>query len=129
MSKQSNLERIGFDRRDVEFARSDYRESEQYKVGHEDTLSDPSRKDKPLGKGTETGGHTFSVPNYSLGPNMIKPQIDTENGGGSYDIYGHNGVGGRKWLQQISLYGPGREYGANLIDTSSNIQAGQYFVS
>lgn len=129
MSKQSNLERIGFERRDVEFARSDYRESDQYKDGHEDTLSDSSRKDKPLGKGSGSGGHTFSIPDYSLGPNRIKPQIDTEQGGGSYDIYGRNGLGGRKWLQEISLYGPGREYGVDLIDTAANIQAGQYFVS
>ena len=129
MAKQSNLERIGFDRRDVEFARSDYRESNEYKDGHEDTLSDSSRKDKPFGKGTSTGGHTYSVPDYSLGPNRIKPQIDTENGGGSYDIYGRNGIGGRKWLQEISLYGPDREYGINTVDTSANIQAGQYYVS
>ena len=64
-----------------------------------------------------------------LTKNQIRPQIDTENGGGAYDVNGRPGVGGgRKWLQTVNIYDSNNRYGIESIDTDSNIEDGQYFI-
>ena len=50
------------------------------------------------------------------------------NIGGSYDINGRNGVGGRTFLKNISLYNEENQYGPNLIDTTANVQDGQIII-
>lgn len=58
--------------------------------------------------------------------------VDTKNGGGSYDIYGTEGVdkayqgkSGRNYLQQINIYGPEKEYGKDSVDIDNTIR-GQF---
>ena len=46
-------------------------------------------------------------------------------GGGLYDIEGRNGVGGRRFLMNISKYNANNEYGVNSVDTSANLADGQ----
>ena len=61
---------------------------------------------------------------------MDYSNFDTEssNIGGSYDINGRNGVGGRNFLKTISIYNEENQYGPNLIDTTANEQDGQIII-
>jgi hypothetical protein len=121
MGKQTNLEKIGFDRRD-NLPTSDYNAKDPYNANHEDAISN----DKPLGKGTGHGGHLHSQPDASKPSTMIDySNFDTFNGGGSYDIHGRNEIGGRNRLMTYNIYGPNNAYDLNSIDTSENIKAGQ----
>ena len=54
--------------------------------------------------------------------------FDTENGGGCYDIKGRNGISGRERAMAISMYNKELPYGAKLVDTTANVNDGQYFV-
>lgn len=127
-AKQSNLEKKGIERRHIELARSDYNQNDAYSETHDHALSHNDTT-HPHGKGMGNGGHTHSVPNYDLGPTRIIPQLDTTDGGGSYDRYGYNGIGGRQFLTTINIYGPDNAYGENSVDTSANVADGQYQVS
>lgn len=140
-SKQSKLEKIGIAYRDNSlvvqgqqvnaFSRNDYNKNEPYNDEHEDAHWSPentSPDGKPLGKGTNSGGHTFSIPDQGLPTDLIVPQIDTENGGGSYDIHGRREFSsGRNYLQNISLYTKNREYNRDSVVLDDLID-GQYFV-
>lgn len=129
MAKQSRLEKFGIDERNTEVIKNDYNRENQYSSEHEDAKSDPTKKDKPLGKGTNHGGHTFLIPDGTKGKDQYDySAFDVFNGGGSYDIYGYNGVGGRQYLSTISLYGPDNAYGVNSVDTTQNQMDGQYIV-
>jgi hypothetical protein len=132
MAKQSNLEKIGFERRnEYELIRNDIKKNAPYGVDHETAKWHEGDDKHPLGKGTESGGHQHTLPQEynELTKNQIKPQIDTENGGGAYDINGRSGVGGgRKWLQTINLYDNENRYGLNSISTEANINDGQFFI-
>lgn len=126
-SKQSNLERYGFEERQIELVRSDYNKNDGYSETHVDALSDPENENKPLGKGTNTGGHQHHVPDASKSRyGYDYSNFDTTNGGGSYDIHGRNGVGGRRRLLAINKYNNDNAYGHNSVDTSANIADGQY---
>ena len=129
MAKQSNLEKKGIDERNNEIVRNDYASTDEYSATHEDALSHPDSEDKPFGKGTNHGGHTYYLPDSSKSKDQMNySNFDTFNGGGSYDIYGRNGVGGRKFLTTINLYNSDNAYGVNSIDTILNQQDGQYIV-
>lgn len=129
MAKQSYLEIKGIEERNEELVRNDYGNNDQYSVTHEDALSHPTETDKPLGKGTGHGGHTYYIPDYTKPINQINySNLDTFNGGGSYDIHGRNGVGGRIKLTNINLYNQDNAYGINSIDTTQNQLDGQYIV-
>jgi hypothetical protein len=132
MAKQSNLEKIGLERRNEhELIRNDIKKNKPYGVDHELAQWHEGDENHPLGKGTNSGGHQHSLPQEynELTRNQIKPQIDTENGGGSYDINGRAGVdGGRRWLQTINLYNKENQYGINSIDTEANIEDGQVYI-
>ena len=52
--------------------------------------------------------------------------FDTTNGGGSYDIEGRNGIGGRNYLKTISMYNENYQYGSHLVNTEENLNQGQY---
>jgi hypothetical protein len=129
MAKQSNLEKIGLERRNEhELLRNDIQKNKPYDENHPYAIS---REGQPLGKGTESSGHQHTLPQEynSITRNQIKPQIDTENGGGSYDINGRPSVGGgRTWLETINIYDKNNQYGVNSVNDEINIADGQYFV-
>ena len=127
MAKQSNLEKIGFERRNEhELVRNDIKKTNPYSVEHEYAKWHNGDEAHPLGKGTESGGHQHTLPQEynELSKNQIKPQIDTENGGGGRPSVG----GGRKWLEIINKYDKNHQYGLNSIDTEANIADGQYVI-
>ena len=129
MAKQSNLEKIGLERRNEhELIRNDIKKTNPYDSNHDTAVWHEGDETKPLGKGSGHGGHQHSVPQTynELTKNQIKPQIDTEHGGGAYDIYGRDGEGGRNRLLKINIYNKDNAYGPNSVDTSANIDEGQY---
>lgn len=126
---QTRLESKAIERRQELFVKNDYDKNDAYSSTHEDAKSHPESQDKPLGKGTGHGGHTHSIPNPLRSSTSYNYQdLDTTGGGGSYDIYGKNGKGGRKFLQTINLYNENNKYGAHLIDTSLNQIDGQIII-
>lgn len=126
-SKQSVLEKEGFEERHKEVIRSDYNKNDFYHESHIDALSDPSDESKYMGKGTNSGGHQHYVPDFSKPKTLINySNLDTQNGGGSYDIHGKDGKSGRNRLLAINIYNKDNSYGLNSVDTSANIADGQY---
>ena len=127
MAKQTCLEKIGIEKRHDTIVRNDYNIEEQYSQLHKDALSDGD----PLGKGSGHGGHTHSVPDCNKPSSMMDySNFDTEssNIGGSYDINGRKGVGGRNFLKTISIHNEENQYGPSLIDTTANVQDGQIII-
>ena len=131
MGKQSPLEIKGFEKREDLIVRNDYTKNDEYNETHRDAISDCD----PQGMGTGHGGHTHVIPNHELALNTPDhiwyseynySQLDTENGGGSYDIEGRNGIGGRNWIKSISKFTEENQYGLDYVDTSLNIAEGQY---
>lgn len=128
MAKQSRLEQEALDTRKELTIKNDYSKNNEYSLEHEDTKTHYD-EEHAHGKGTGHGGHTHVVPNPKKSRFSIeKSQFDTENGGGSFDIYGMGNVGGRNRLQAINIYGPNNQYGVDSIDTSKNFDEGQYRV-
>lgn len=123
---QTRLENKAIEKRRELLVSNEYDKSDMYSEKHDDALSHPDATDKPLGKGTGNGGHTHSVPNPLASTTSYNySNIDTTGGGGSYDIHGRNGKGGRLFLETINLYNKDNRYGAHLIDTSLNRMDGQ----
>ena len=118
---QTCLEAKGIEARNETLVRNDYSRVDEYGLTHKDAISDGD----PQGKGTGHGGHTHTVPDCNKPSAIDYSAFDTENGGGQYDIEGRNGVGGRTFLKNISLYNENYEYGAHLVDTSLNVADGQ----
>lgn len=119
---QTNLEKKGIEARNDLIVRNDYSKVEEYSQRHPDALADGD----VMGKGTGHGGHTHSVPDSTKPSAISYANFDTSNrGGGAYDVVGRNGIGGRDFLKNISLYNENNEYGAHLIDTRENISDGQ----
>ena len=126
-SKQSNLERKGIEERHIQIVRSDYSANDAYSESHEDALSNPSDKNKILGKGTNSGGHQHYTPDYTKPSTLFNySNLDTSAGGGAYDIYGRNEQGGRERLLKMNFYSKDNAYGHDSVDTSANIEDGQY---
>lgn len=126
MAKQSRLEEEAIILRKETLVKNDYQTGDtEYNEKHSNALSHDD-ENHPLGKGTGSGGHTYSIPNSNKSKTMYEYQIDTQNGGGSYDKFGRNGVGGRQRSQIINLYSPDKAYGPDSIDTSANINDGQF---
>lgn len=126
-NKQSNLEKKGIEQRHIELVRSDYNKTDAYSESHEDALSNPENETKALGKGTGNGGYMAYVPDASKPSTLMNySSLDTTAGGGAYDIHGRNGQGGRNRLVKINLYSKDNAYGPNSVDTSANIDDGQY---
>lgn len=121
---QTNLEKKGITARNDSSVKNTYDKEGQYSLEHENALSNGKVK----GKGTGRGGHTHSVPDASKPSTVDYSNFSPNDGGGLYDINGHNGIGGREFLKTISLYGPENEYGAHLIDTSANLVDGQIMI-
>lgn len=118
---QTCLEKKGIEARNETLVRNDYSKVDEYSALHKNALSDGDVK----GKGTGHGGHTHSVPDCTKPKAIDYSNFDTEHGGGLYDIEGRNGVGGRNFLKNISVYNETFEYGPNLVDTTENVKDGQ----
>ncbi len=118
---QTCLEKKGIEKRQETIVRNDYNRNDEYSSTHPDAISDGD----PQGKGTGAGGHTWSTPDCNKPGSISYSNFDTENGGGQYDIEGRNGVGGRNFLMNISVYNREHEYGPTLVDTSANVADGQ----
>ena len=129
-TKQSNLERKGYEERNVELVRSDYKKKvNEYSDAHIDALSNPEDETKVLGKGVVNSSHQAYVPDASLPSTLYNySSLKTTAGGGAYDIHGRNGEGGRNRLLKINIYSKDNAYGPNSVDTSANIDEGQYVV-
>lgn len=118
---QTYLEKKGIETRNETLVRNDYGKTDEYSTLHTDAISNGD----PLGKGTMIGGHTHTTPDSSRPSTIDYSNFDTMNGGGLYDIEGRNGVGGRRFLMNISKYNANNEYGVNSVDTSANLADGQ----
>lgn len=127
MAEQTRLEAESLQIRKETSIKNDYNsKTELYNENH-DSAKTHNDELHPLGKGTGHGGHTHTKPNRNASKTMIdRSQFDTNNGGGSYDIYGMNNAGGRIRSQMINLYGPENQYNEDSIDTSKNIEDGQW---
>jgi len=121
---QTCLEVKGIEARNETLVRNDYTRMDEYSALHSDALSNGD----PLGKGTGHGGHTHSIPDCTKPSSIDYSNFDTENAGGLYDIEGRNGVGGRTFLKNISVYNETYEYGANLVNTAANVADGQIVI-
>ena len=133
MAQQSNLERIGIDERALELSRSTtgYDENTPYNDSHPNALADGDEK----GKGTGISMGVLDIPvtkgTYATATEKGRT-LNTNNGGGKYDIDGYGaltGKSGRDYLLGSGLnpYNKTNEYGPNAIDTSKAIP-GQYWV-
>lgn len=117
MAKQSNLEKIGLERRNEhELVRNDIHKNQPYDASHPYAKS---KEGQAIGKGTGHGGHGH----------IARERLDIENGGGDYDINGRPGVdGGRNWLMTINTYDKNNKYWFDTVDTEANIDDGQFYV-
>ena len=68
---QSCLEKRAIDERNTEIVRSDYNSSDQYSATHKDAISDGDAQ----GKGTNSGGHGFTLPDHTKSKKMIDYSI------------------------------------------------------
>lgn len=120
---QSCLETRGIEERNQEIIRSDYTINDQYSATHTDALSNGDAQ----GKGTGHGGHTHWLPDCTKPTSTIDySNFDTDNGGGVYDIEGRNDIGGREKALASSMYNKEVVYSSSLIDTTRNVEEGQY---
>jgi hypothetical protein len=115
---QSYLEQEAIDLRHEQMGRSDYNPNNEYNEQHQDALSTGDDK----GKGTgDFGGHGWIVPDMTKPSSQIGGMFNTDDGGNNCD---HSA---RSIMTARSLYGPGREYGMDIVvDTSMNVAEGQY---
>lgn len=127
MASQSRLEQEALKLRKETLIKNDFiREVEEYSETS-DKAKTHDDEHHPHGKGTGHGGHTFTTPDAKKSKTMIDhSQFDTTNGGGSYDKFGRNGVGGRFRMETINIYGPEHSYGVDSVDTTKNIEDGQF---
>ena len=128
-TKQSHLEKKSIEKRQEELVRSEYNKSEEYSDNHENAVSNPLDEKKYHGKGTQNGGHQHYLPNHDLPSTAFNySNFNTSEGGGAYDIYGKDGKGGRERLVKINIYNKDNAYGPDSVDTSANIEDGQYVI-
>ena len=122
---QTCLEKKGIEARNTLIIRNDYTLNDEYSQMHPDALATGD----PQGKGTGHGGHTHYIPDCTRPSSIDYSNFDTEtNSGGQYDIEGRNGVGGRVFLENISLYNEDNSYCEMSIDTSANVAQGQVII-
>ena len=106
-------------------------ELSEYDESHEDAKSHDDAE-HPWGKGTGKA-LGYAVRNLSAPKTQIDySNVDTKNGGGSYDKFGTKGVSkafqgdsGRNFLEKINIYGPDKAYGKESVNIDEKIK-GQY---
>ena len=121
---QTCLEVKGIESRNNLITRNDYTRNEEYSAIHPDALATGD----PQGKGTGHGGHLHSIPDCTAPSTINYSNFDTENAGGLYDIEGRNGVGGRNFLKNISMFNEANQYTLNYVDTTANVADGQIVI-
>ena len=121
---QTCLEVKGIESRNNLITRNDYTRNEEYSAIHPDALATGD----PQGKGTGHGGHLHSIPDCTAPSTISYQNFDTENAGGLYDIEGRNGVGGRNFLKNISMFNEATQYTLNYVDTTANVADGQIVI-
>lgn len=123
---QSNLERLSMEERNKEIIRNKYNSTDEYSDQHPDALSPetPNASGEEKGKGTNTPMGYYKLTHDKKGYNATfdYSKINTLSGGDPTDIERRN------WGIVTNLYGPGKEYGAESVDTSKNIAEGQYVI-
>lgn len=126
MAKQSRLESEAIQHRDVLLVKNDYMKGseQEYNEEHKDARADGD----PLGKGTGNPLGTAPRPGTTDNKAISYANVNTKDAGGQYDVEGRNGVGGRERLVAMNLYGPDSSYGLDSVDTTKNVEAGQYVV-
>lgn len=129
MGKQTCLEKAGMTARHDEIVRSDYNIEDQYSSTHKDAISDGDVQ----GKGHPTvKGHTHWTPSCDgTANNMIKydnfATSPSDQIGGKLDIDGYLDRPGRKTQMARSIYNYEEPYGPTSVDTSANVNDGQYY--
>lgn len=128
--QQTRLEEEGISKRKELNLKNDFqREADKNYSEQHDSAFTHDDKNHPHGKGSKNKlSQTFLTPNRKASKDGYSELINTEEGGGSYDIYGTNSSSGREYLKRISLYNKDNQYGRASIDDSANIEDGQYFV-
>lgn len=120
--KQTCVESRAIEERHKQMARSDYNRDNQYSGNHPDALANGDRN----GKGTGlSGGSKFWLPNCESEGMYDYSNFDTdpESGAGNED---DNNA--RRTAMARSLYNSTNRYGVDSVDTSANVQEGQYQV-
>lgn len=106
--------------RHIEEVRSDYNREDQYSASHPDALATGDKQ----GKGTNSPGHSFWLPNCNGQIGIINySNFDTDISSGAGNIDDNDA---RNTAMTRSLYTPENPYSANMIDTSANIAEGQF---
>ena len=103
----------------------------EYDGDSQDALSHDDEK-HPWGKGTGKS-LGYAVRNLSAPKTQISySNVDTKNGGGSYDKFGTKGVdkafqgdSGREYLKKLNIYSSDSSYGKDSVDIDGKIK-GQY---
>ena len=126
---QTCLEKQGITARKDQTLRSDYTKNDEYSSVHQDSISNGDVQ----GKGHPTvKGHTHWTPSCDgTANNMIKydnfATSPEDQIGGEYDIKGRNGIDGREGQLARSLYNYKAPYGTTSVDTTANVNDGQYY--
>lgn len=116
---QSCLEYVSMDQRHIQEARSDYQRDNQYSALHPDALASSGN-----GKGTHHGGHSHWLPNCRGSIGIINySNFDTDIASGAGNDC--DNMAREKSLAR-SLYNGGNVYSLRLVNTSRNVNEGQY---
>lgn len=119
---ESCLEKRSIEERDKEIVRSDYNTDNRYSVTSKDALATGDAQ----GKGTGSGGHSFSLPdcNGSIG------MINYQNFNTSPDSGAGNNVDNdaRRQAMVRSVYNANNPYTLTSVVTDVNRKEGQYQV-
>lgn len=132
-TKESRLDKEGQEyRKDRIPGKNKYLdEINEYDGNNEDALSHDDES-HPWGKGTGKS-MGYAVRNVNAPKTQINySNVDTRNGGGSYDKFGAKGAdkafqgdAGRIFLQKLNEYGPEKEYGKESVDINTKVK-GQF---
>lgn len=117
MGKQTRLEQEGIQKREELLLMNDYQATDnEYNENHKDAKSDGDLR----GKGTGAAPFAYLLPDRNAPKTIGKITVNTNSGGSGLDVQQ------RETLLNINLYGPMNSYGPDSVDTSSNVEKGQY---
>jgi hypothetical protein len=116
---QSCLEKVSMDARHTQESKSDYQRNNQYSATHPDALASSGN-----GKGTGHGGHTHWLPNCRGTIGLINySNFDTAISSGAGNDCDN---AARDKSLARSLYNDTNEYSLRLVNTSRNVNEGQF---